>query len=277
MGETNGIMLATGSVSASLRVDGLEQLKEFARLLSKAPPGAVPEQLCGSPEAIFAVLATGIEMGVGPMESIRSIHMVEGKPTLGASLMLAQAIRRGVRIQWVRKDAEMAHAKFTRAGFPDHEEKITMAEIKAGGIDQGKNGVKKNWRSFPVAMLTARCVSRALTSWAPDVLGAGVYVEGEIEEPAANTRGAIDAEIVDPVAAEFERIGSELDAAETEAEAIAAWEPYAVARKRLTPEQRTVLMAKKEAAKARLAPVDPEEADRRALLEQEKQEAGVPS
>ena len=56
-----------------------------------------------------------------------------------------------------------------------------MEDAKRAGL-----GGKDNWRKYPKAMLRARCISGALRAWAPDAIGAGVYVEGEIEasEPA---------------------------------------------------------------------------------------------
>jgi hypothetical protein len=259
-----------------MRIDGLDAVMRLADVLSKAPSGAIPEMLAGNPAALFAVIATGVEMGIGPMEAIRNIHMVEGKPTLGASLMLAQAIRRGVKVEWVRKDAEVAHARFSRPGYPNHEEKITMVEIKAAGIDQGKSGVKKNWRSFPTAMLTARCVSRAMTAWAPDVLGAGVYVEGENEADQPEPRKTVDVEVIakpaDPIGEEVVRIIRALDGAQLEQQARDAWALAKLIWRKLSEEQIATLEAAKDRAKNRIsgAPVDHDEAAAIAAAEREE-------
>lgn len=180
MDEEKTALVRADGVTMAVQVSGLDQIMALAGVLAKAPTGAVPKALAGQPAAIAAVLLTAAEMRVGPMEALRGIHMIEGKAVLSSGLMLAQAMRSGVRVRWIEKGPEGVRAQFTRAGYPDHEESYTMAEARTAGL-----AGKGPWKAHPVAMLTARCVSRALTSWAPDALGAGVYVEGEIEDHSA--------------------------------------------------------------------------------------------
>jgi hypothetical protein len=164
---------------ASLTPGSFDDAKSFASALARAE-GFVPRAYIGNPSAILAAIVMGSEIGIGPMQSLRAIHVIDGKPQLSADLMLALAIRAGVRVQWLRSDAEEARCKLTREGFPDHEHAFTIAEAKAAGL-----AGRGNWSKYTASMLRARCISHALRAWAPDVLGAGVYVEGEIEEARA--------------------------------------------------------------------------------------------
>lgn len=202
--EEKMALVRADGVTMAVQVSGLDQIMALAGVLAKAPTGAVPKALAGQPAAIAAVLLTAAEMRVGPMEALRGIHMIEGKAVLSSGLMLAQAMRSGVRVRWIEKGPEGVRAQFTRAGYPDHEESYTMAEARTAGL-----AGKGPWKAHPVAMLTARCVSRALTSWAPDALGAGVYVEGEIEDHSA----AVTVEVSPAAAQAVTHAASQIDAA----------------------------------------------------------------
>jgi len=138
--------------------------------------GFVPVAMEDNPGAIAACILTGLELGLGPMQSLRSIHIIEGKPTLSADLMLAIAIRGGVRATWSATDNERASLRLERDGREPFDYTWTMGDAQTAGLAS-----RQNWRKYPAAMLRARCVSAALRAYCPDVLGAGVYVEGEIE------------------------------------------------------------------------------------------------
>lgn len=162
---------------ATLAPSTYEQAEQFASVLSRAE-GFVPKGYIGKHQAILAAMIMGSEIGIGVMQSLRSIYVVEGKPTLSAELMLALAIRAGVRVQWLTTTRDLAHCKLTRPTFPDHEHRFDAQDAKDAGL-WGKNV----WKKYPASMLRARCISAALRAWSPDVLGSGVYVEGEIEQP----------------------------------------------------------------------------------------------
>lgn len=170
--KSNGGALA---VSGSVQINGVADVFRLAHELAKAG-GFVPRAFLGKPEAIAACVLMGVELGIGPMEALRSIHVIDGKPTMSADMMLGRAIRAGVRHQWVRSDASVAHLRLTRDGFAAHEHSYTIDEAKAAGLAS-----KDNWRKYPAAMLRARCVSAALRAFAPDVLGSGIYTPEELD------------------------------------------------------------------------------------------------
>lgn len=210
----NGTAITIGN---ALVPHSFHEAKEQAMALAKAE-GFLPRAYLGRPAAVLAALMTGAELGIGPMQALRGIHIVEGKPTLAADLMLALAIRAGVRIQWLRSDAEVAHARFTRPGFHAHEERWTIEDAKRAGLDK-----KDNWRKYPTSMLRARVVSMALRAWSPDVIGPCLYVDGEIEPDAydssesaglgssAPTVTMADVPASEPASREVAEGGDELD------------------------------------------------------------------
>lgn len=164
------VRAGTTGVTASLRIDGMADVFKLADALARAD-GFVPRAYVGRPDAIAAVILTGVELGMGPMEAMRSIHVIEGKPTMSAELMLARARRAGVRTRWIKTDDTIATIAVT---VPGDSEPQTLSFSVADAQRAGVAG-KGNWSKFPAAMLRARAISAAMRAFCPEVLGASVY------------------------------------------------------------------------------------------------------
>jgi RecT family len=136
----------------------------------------VPKSYRNNLPAIMACLAYGRELGLGDMEALRSINIIDGKPSMGAETMVRLVRRRGHSITGVYQDGEVvAHGK--RA---DNSDEITvrwtreMAE-RAGLLK------KDNWQKYPESMLWARAVSQLCRMLFPDCLSGLVYTPDEVE------------------------------------------------------------------------------------------------
>jgi len=159
--------------------------------------GFVPAQYIGQPNAIAACILTGAELGMGPMESLREIHVVQGRPTLSAGAMLARAIRAGVRVEWVCSTSTEATLRLSRDGS-SYEQRWDIDMAKRAGLT-GKTGP---WQTYPDAMLRSRCISAAVRAFCPDSIGGGgLYAPEEaesipqrVEVVAAPSATAISAE-----------------------------------------------------------------------------------
>lgn len=182
-------------VSGSLRINGVAEVFALAKHLARAR-GFVPKAFLGDEGSIAAAIMTGIELGMGPMESMRSIHIIEGRPTMSADLMLARAIRAGIRVTWLRTDTTIARIKLERAGFAPFELAYTVDDAKTAGL-WGKN----TWAKFPAQMLRARAISGAMRAYAPDVLGSGIYTSEEVTDGDVPDAPA-DAEVIEIVSRE---------------------------------------------------------------------------
>src|SRR5688572_26003041 len=68
-------------------------LADVRELASAAVKSALLGTAIKNPEQAFIIIATGLELGLQPMQSLRSIHVVEGKPVLSAQLLVALAKR----------------------------------------------------------------------------------------------------------------------------------------------------------------------------------------
>lgn len=136
----------------------------------------VPKDYRGKLPEILACIATGRELGLGDLESLRMIYIVDGKPTLSAEVMTKLARRQGHSIQ-----AEYGEGRVTVHGKrADNGDEMTvtwtMSMAKRAGLDG-----KANWTKYPESMLWARAVSQLARMLFPDVLGGVSHTPDEVE------------------------------------------------------------------------------------------------
>lgn len=137
------------------------------------------------PESALAIILAGRELGLTAMQSLRSIHIIEGKPTLSADLMVA-LVKRSPTCQYfklVESTAKIATYETDRAGEGVTRMSFTVEQAQNAGL-MGKD----NWRKYTDAMLRARCIAALARAVYPDLL-AGIYEPDELErEPAPVAR-----------------------------------------------------------------------------------------
>ena len=154
----------------------------------------VPRDLQGRPEAIMAAVLTGDELGIGPMQALSKIHVVDGRPALAAELMRALALQHGHEF-WVE---DSSNTKVTVAGrransdAPPTKVTWTLDDAKTAGI-----AGKQNWRKYPRAMLLARATGELCRLIFPDVLAGISYTseeltDGDVLDAEDQTAGEIE-------------------------------------------------------------------------------------
>jgi hypothetical protein len=159
---------------------GFSTTLKIAETLVKS--GVLPRGI-DNPFKAFAIIQKGREIGVGPMRALTGIALIEGKPTVSPELKLEQFRQRGGHVKWVKSDNFVAHIHLKAPNGDEHEEIVTLDDMKMAGV-----AGKDNWRKYPKSMLRARCVGfglRALGegdgSYTPDELGAVTNESGEVE------------------------------------------------------------------------------------------------
>lgn len=160
-----------GFAVSSYVISQVGPLVTMAELYSKG--GLVPTALIGNPAAVFTILTAGVELGIGPATALRAIHIIEGRASLSAGIMVGLAMQAGVNFEYQQQNAEACRIKWTR-GESSGIVTFTMADAKTAGLSD-----KTNWKKYPAAMLTARCQSMAARQSAPDRL-AGLYAPEEL-------------------------------------------------------------------------------------------------
>ncbi len=90
-----------------------------------------------SQEQVYAIIVRGQELGIGAMASLDCIHMIEGKPTMGAHLIIARAIAHP-KCEWFRlveSTDERATYETKHRDYVDPTRlSYTLAEAKAAGL-----------------------------------------------------------------------------------------------------------------------------------------------
>ena len=174
----------------------LTELKELASHLAQAR--TLPEALQKSPSDIMALVMAGAELGLAPMQSLRALVLIKGKPTLSADAMgaLVKSRRDVCEFLMLRhSDATKATYEAKRVGDPASTTlTFSIEDAKQAGLTGNDN-----WRKFPSAMLRARALSAICRAVFPDLL-LGVYDPEELE-PAAPRPVPPQVQVVDSVAA----------------------------------------------------------------------------
>jgi hypothetical protein len=193
-----------------------ESLWKLSQRISNTP--FVPTALRGKNEAVLACVLYGAELGLGPMQSLNSIHVIEGRTAMSPELMRAMVARHGHRIDVVENSATACEVKGMRSDTGSTATvRWTMEDAKLAGL-AGKN----NWKTYPRAMLLARATSELCRIVFPDVIAglsytpeevssiAGVeYVEQIVEQPVVSIQPVeetLDDEIIEAEIVEDEAI-----------------------------------------------------------------------
>src|SRR5690606_31794716 len=211
MTKTNGtpeIAVTNGGSDAIQIAQHINQIQALGQTLVKS--GLLPQGV-RTPEAAVAIILKGRELGIPPMQALSHIHVINGKPTLSAELMLAMVMKAGHEVWIVETTSERCAIAGKRRGSGREQSlTFTLEDAQRAGVT-----TNQTWKKYPDAMLRARAISAFCRMFAPDVLmgvsytpeelGADVDGEGNVltvEAPAVAQPAVVEAEeVVDATAA----------------------------------------------------------------------------
>jgi hypothetical protein len=154
----------------------------------------VPRGLRNKPEAVLAAMLTGHEIGVGPMQALAKIHVVDGRPAMAAELMRGVILAHGHEV-WIEESTNTRVTVGGRRKDSSRESRFTwtLDDAKTAGL-----AGKDNWRKYPRAMLLARATAELARAMFPDVLAGLSYTveelsDGEVFDAADLTAGPTEA------------------------------------------------------------------------------------
>lgn len=155
-------------------------LKEWADIGMKA--GIVPQGT--NPYQAMAIVQTGKEIGLQPMQSLRSMAFVKGRLTMAVQLQLALAKQRGVIIKEIVEKDGSCIATLVR-GDEQITCEYTLDDAKKAGLTREGGAYEKYERQ----MLRWRAIGDALRLIAPDlVMGLLSPEEASSIEPVQRER-----------------------------------------------------------------------------------------
>lgn len=137
--------------------------------------GLIPKSIRSS-QALFLVLIQGRELGLTVMQSLKGVHIVEGRPAISSQLMMGLVLRSG-KAEYFRLLESTAEAATYETKRKDEPEPVRLtwdiAKAKKANLLS-----KFNWKAYPEEMLRARCASALCRERYPDVC-AGLYTPDE--------------------------------------------------------------------------------------------------
>lgn len=133
-------------------------------------------------QAVVKIQA-GAEMGIPPFAAMSGIHIIVGKPTVGAGLMAANVKGSGKYDYRVIEQTEKVCSIdfFQRAIDKDAKTVFENIGNSTFTIDDAKKAGTKNIDKFPKNMLFARAISNGVKWFCPDIFNGPVYVPEEME------------------------------------------------------------------------------------------------
>lgn len=162
-----------------------QTMKELGQMAIKS--GFLPASI-KTPEQAIVIILKGRELGIPPMQAFGGIAVINGKPAVGAELMLSMIYKNvpGAVVDIIKTDNSVCTIEGKRPGGKRTTFTFTIEDAKRAGLLS-----KDTWSKYPANMLRARCISnmaRALfpdaimgASYTPEELGAEVNEDGEIQ------------------------------------------------------------------------------------------------
>lgn len=136
----------------------------------------------------FVKIQAGQEIGIPPFAAMSGIHIIQGKPTLGAGL-IASAVKGSGKYDY---KVPQLDDKICSIDFYQGTEKIGNSTFT---IEDAKKALTKNIDKFPKNMLFARAISNGVKWFCPDVFSGPVYVPEEMPEPKTED---VSHEVIEP-------------------------------------------------------------------------------
>lgn len=175
--------LSTQTQPRGLALQSVTDAMKFADTVANSD--FAPKDFRGKPASCMLAIQCGAEIGLAPLQSLQSIAVVNGRPSVYGDAALAVCKASNVCeyvIESIEGDGEQMVATCTakRRGYPQPTVvKFTVADAKKASL-WGKSGP---WSQYPRRMLQMRARGFALRDAFPDVLKGLVTAEEALDYP----------------------------------------------------------------------------------------------
>jgi len=174
--------LALASFEDAFRFSKMVASSEFA-----------PKDFRGKPESCMLAIQHGSEVGLSPMQSLQSIAVINGRPTIWGDAALA-LVQSSPVCEYVREftegegDGLVAVCEAKRKGYPQPTVvRFSMADAKRAGL-AGKTGP---WSSYPARMCALRARGFALRNAFADALRGLITAEEAQDYPSTEAPAVV--------------------------------------------------------------------------------------
>jgi hypothetical protein len=138
----------------------------------------------------FVKIQAGQEIGVAPFQAMTGIHIIQGKPTVGAGIMASKVKGSG------KYDYRVLQQDESACILEFFEGKVSLGK-SSFTIEDAKKAGTQNIAKFPRNMLFARAISNGIKWYTPDVFLGPVYVPEEMGMEEQTTED-IAHEVIEP-------------------------------------------------------------------------------
>jgi hypothetical protein len=156
--------------ASGLALQSFDDAYRFSKMVSASE--FAPKDFRGKPESCMLAIQHGSEVGLSPMQSLQSIAVINGRPTIWGDAALA-LVQSSPVCEYVREytegegDGLVAVCEAKRKGYPAPTVvRFSVADAKKAGL-WGKSGP---WGSYPIRMLSLRARGFALRNAFADAL-----------------------------------------------------------------------------------------------------------
>lgn len=168
--------IAVQSAGSALEMN-VQERQQYASVLADA--NMIPKAFQKSPANIFVAIEYGNALGIAPIVALNEINVINGTPSLSASMMSSLARSAGHRVRTQNTEDGAAVCEIIRADDPEFTHRSTWDQKKAQ--DAGLWG-KGHWAKDPATMLRWRAISECVRMACPEVLGGLKYTPEETIE-----------------------------------------------------------------------------------------------
>jgi len=176
--------ISTHRTQAGLALASFDDAFRFAKMVSGSE--FAPKDFKGKPESCMLAIQHGSEVGLSPMQSLQSIAVINGRPTIWGDAALA-LVQSSPVCEWVKEYTEgqgdnlTAVCECKRRGYPAPTvSRFSMADAKRAGL-AGKAGP---WSQYPERMLALRARGFALRNAFADALRGLITAEEAQDYPS---------------------------------------------------------------------------------------------
>ncbi len=191
-----------GSRELAFEPKSIQEAMELCQYLIKSR--FLPESI-KTPEQALAIMVTGRELGLSTMQSLRTIHVIKGKPTMSADLMVALSKRHPdcEYFRCLESTNQVATYETKRKGSEAVQRSFTMRQAQTAQLTGNPT-----WKKFPEAMLRARAKSDLARDEYPDIV-MGIYDPDELQDtqppPAPEKHSSVTEKITENLSSKPEK------------------------------------------------------------------------
>jgi hypothetical protein len=175
--------ISTHRASTGLALQSFDDAFRFSKMVAASE--FAPKDFKGKPESCMLAIQHGSEVGLSPMQSLQSIAVINGRPTIWGDAALA-LVQSSPVCEYVKEYTEgqgdnlTAVCEAKRRGYPAPTvSRFSMADAKRAGL-AGKAGP---WSQYPERMLALRARGFALRNAFADALRGLITAEEAQDYP----------------------------------------------------------------------------------------------